>query len=63
MSRCYPALTAGDMIRLAGEYAAGYLVGDGRYPFPGEFRAGRYTVYHMTDQSVIPDGNSTQIVP
>ena len=34
MSRCHLALTAGDVIQLAGEHGAGYLVTNGRYPFP-----------------------------
>lgn len=63
MSGCYLALTAGDVVLLAGEYGTCYLVGNGRYPFPGEFRAGRYTGYRMTDHPAVPDGNSTQIVP
>lgn len=63
MYRGYLALTAGDVVRLAGEYGAGYLVSEGRYPFPVEFSADSYTVYRVTDQLPAPDENSTPVVP
>jgi len=63
MSRGYLALTTGDVIQLSRKYGADYLVSEGRYPFPVEFRADSYTVYRVTDQLSAPDENSTPGVP